>query len=949
MFYKLIARKRDEWLCSKECAIGSLVAFIQSQGKMRDAQVEAIKTYLYLKIACGSRPLWQLLTEGRFNIPIDFDRLEVSTATRRVLQDCPAALALWQFATMKDEGGNRNAPKVEQIMRRQPEAIDYEQVFRDIFFGINYPDYLFSIPMGAGKTYLMAAFIYIDLYFALSEPDNPAFAHNFILFVPSGLKSSIIPSLRDIQNFDPHWILPDPVASQLKSLIKYEWLQEDATGSKSNLVRNPNARKIAMHLATPGLMGLVAVTNAEKVILNKADKDFNIDDSLFSTLPEAERKAILEAREQNELRTQIGHIPHLCILIDEVHHASEDQLLRRVVNRWMEQENFNAVLGFSGTPFMDPAVPVRVSDEVAIKQKQYANVVDYYPLIDGLGNFLKTPVVRHTDLSSAEIIDKGLREFLDKYRDVEYAGGVTAKIAIYAPNIATLEEEVYPQVSAICADYGFNPSEAVLRYHRGDTKNKYKAPEDAQLEFSTLDSPLSRKRIVLLVQIGREGWNCKSLTSVILSQQGVCPQNMVLQTACRCLREVDNAQAETALIWLGKFNADKLNDQLVRQQYTTLEAFSSQKPHATVSLQRHSRMERLRVPPIDYYQMGVSYAETIIDDPTGHISERLASYTPPLKAAALITTQNLRGENVAFEPAASYESDQKPPSFGLWLHILAKESFGTLQPEALQPYLPQLKSIYDRLTTEHDQPRARADIRCMFVPRRTFSASEELIPEQARLLRLGAPSSPIEADKDRLYKFVPDQEEVERIVTADQHPDVTFTPEQIEQFKAFCRATGATFQLPSPVTGRTYHYLPYHLDSRLEADYFGELRTIIETYPKVEFYFNGDESLTEFSIRCYKRQGHAWKCLGDYYPDFLLLTRTAEGAIHRVIIVETKGEGFAAKFADRKTFMEQVFIARNNEQAGYPRFQFLYIPDTLSHDERILLTKHHIDTFLNEN
>ena len=36
--------------------------------------------------------------------------------------------------------------------------------------------------MGAGKTYLMAAFIYLDLYFANNEPDNPAFAHNFIVF-----------------------------------------------------------------------------------------------------------------------------------------------------------------------------------------------------------------------------------------------------------------------------------------------------------------------------------------------------------------------------------------------------------------------------------------------------------------------------------------------------------------------------------------------------------------------------------------------------------------------------------------------------------------------------------------------------------------------------------------------------------------------------------------------
>lgn len=57
--------------------------------------------------------------------------------------------------------------------------------------------------MGAGKTYLMAAFIYLDLYFAQNEPNNPAFAHNFMVFAPSGLKSSIIPSLKHIKEFDP--------------------------------------------------------------------------------------------------------------------------------------------------------------------------------------------------------------------------------------------------------------------------------------------------------------------------------------------------------------------------------------------------------------------------------------------------------------------------------------------------------------------------------------------------------------------------------------------------------------------------------------------------------------------------------------------------------------------------------------------------------------------------
>lgn len=50
MFYKIIERKRNEWLNSSDCVISELISYIEGQHKMRDAQIEAIKTYLFLKI-----------------------------------------------------------------------------------------------------------------------------------------------------------------------------------------------------------------------------------------------------------------------------------------------------------------------------------------------------------------------------------------------------------------------------------------------------------------------------------------------------------------------------------------------------------------------------------------------------------------------------------------------------------------------------------------------------------------------------------------------------------------------------------------------------------------------------------------------------------------------------------------------------------------------------------
>ena len=50
---------------------------------------------------------------------------------------------------------------------------------------------------------------------------------------------------------------------------------------------------------------------------------------------------------------------------------------------------------------------------------------------------------------------------------------------------------------------------------------------------------------------------------------------MVLQTSCRCLRQVIKNGQETALIYLNESNAEKLNMQLERQHHISLKEFSS--------------------------------------------------------------------------------------------------------------------------------------------------------------------------------------------------------------------------------------------------------------------------------------------------------------------------------------------------------------------------------------
>lgn len=957
MFYNIIQRERNEWLNREDCPIRSLLSYIEKKGMMRDAQIEAIKTYLFLKIECNNKPLWELFTEGDF-LSLDLDNIGLTKKARSILETNKAAASLYEYASLKDDRGNTSAPLLKRHIEEHPDEIDYLSVFRKLFYNVAYPDYIFSLPMGAGKTYLMAAFIYLDLYFSLNEPDNPAFAHNFMILAPSGLKSSIIPSIKNIQDFDPTWILPNPTASKIKNEIQFEILDAQKTAHKSNLVKNPNAQKINNHQPFEYLRGLVAVTNAEKVILDKIDKDRGNERSLY-TQEEWE-----EIKTSNELRAVIGKIPHLSIFIDEVHHASDGDIkLRQVVNRWTETKTFNSVLGFSGTPYLASADAVEISTELSLQNKNLSNVVYHYPLINGVGNFLKTPTIKTSDGDYETIIRKGITEFLDAYGNLVYANGSCAKLAVYCGRIDNLEENIYPVVAEIIGKYGLNPTDTILKYHGGN--NEYSVSEDAATQFASLDTPLSKIKVVLLAQIGKEGWDCKSLTSVVLPQKGACPQNMVLQTSCRCLRQVVRKEQETALIWLNKENAKTLNKELDRQQHTSIEDLNMRGVAKPYIVQRFSRMEKLHVPPIDFYQLKVSYQTLVLEEELDTATELQNKDLLSVGNSILIRQQDLEGKIIDkdIEIVRDEERD-KPITFNSWLHLIAKESFGSLTIDSLRRYDPQLQTIFDSITEikegvrhpkgEFNHREVRARIRKAFIPRRSIEVKEEVIPETASLLKIEKLVSPIEVADDSDY--FPSQKDVMQIVAGDK--GIKKLKESIETTIGTLRKMvnqEQTIQtlLDNPdsyeesdcgTNDKTYHYLPYRFDSKFEIDYFSSSLLAIIRDKQLEVYFNGEDELTDFKIRCYKQKGSQWSYIGQYVPDFLLLNRDAQNNIKQVIIIETKGEGFAAKFADRRSFMSE-FVKRNNEKFGYEKFNFLYIEDTLSPEKRDIQTIDAINQF----
>lgn len=963
MIFNQITIKKNQWLASDACTIKSLLSYIRSVGFLRDTQIEAIETYLFLKIAGQNKPLHQLFSEGFFLNNQDLSKISLTETAKKYLELNISARSLFEFSRIQN-GKEKLLPQLDKLIIDKPESLDYKNIFKDIFYGIDYTDYLFSLPMGAGKTFLMASFIYLDLYFAKLEPGNNLFAHNFIILVPSGLKSSIIPSLKSIEKFNPAWILPEPAASEIKNLLAFEVLDQPKSAKKSNRARNPNAQKVNQHLSGGSPFGLVLVVNAEKVILDRLD--------LSEQLQLIEHTEDEKDRQANELRNLIGKIPNLQIHIDEVHHAAKDDIkLRQVVTKWNFNGTINSVLGYSGTPYLSSADDIIINNDIKLRFSQITNTVYYYSLIRGVQTFLKKPKVKKAEkLTSIQIIQKGVEEFEELYWNKIYSNGTTAKLGIYCGSINRLETEVYP---FLINTLKINEN-LILKYHKGN--KQYKLPKENDLEWNLLDTRFSKKKIILLVQVGKEGWDCRSLTGVILSQSGDCPKNMVLQTSCRCLRQVDKETDESALIWLSEDNAKTLDDQLKEEQQTSIEELNSIGRKAGEQIiERFSRVEHLQLPEVDFYQLKVNYKTLVIEDKLdvySNIEYILFSLGLFLNTAVII--ESGFDPNISATRTFIYQIGDDTANFNIWLLDIAKESFFTISLSQLEEHSVILKSIFDKITYSkngflffndlYDHQLIKSKIRLSFSVKRDIESETEIIPKNANLL-IVEKLQPIPYSE----KVYPSQKEVSDILRFDT---TKLSVEELEkQITVENDRRKANFKAPAPedifapiapdivsplssvvkIKDKTFHYLPYDFSqSTFEKEILTQTFTLSHFQKKnLEIYYNGERFLTSFKIKCFFSKKKSWHFIGEYTPDFLIIERKKD-KIHRALIIETKGKVFAGDkvFQKKKYFVETEFLKQNNDKFGYKRFDFLYLEEQPSLNSTLSALDNKISEFFSE-
>ena len=435
---------------------------------------------------------------------------------------------------------------------------------------------------------------------------------------------------------------------------------------------------------------------------------------------------------------------------------------------------------------------------------------------------------------------------------------------------------------------------------------------------------------------------------------------MVLQTSCRCLRQVVKDSSETALIYLNESNADKLNIQLEKQHHITLKEFSSADNRKT-PLKRYNRMAYLKLPKVEFYQFKINYDTFTVKEANPAKDIEASADNARLAGGVIKTTDLSMDENKTIINVDDSEYGSESATFLSWIYGIMKGGFGTPSVAELMKFEDVLKAVYMAITYEKEGTRyysskynrklVDSNIRKAFCKKSDFITTEELIPKAASLLNIVNFTDEVYTDSPQDY--YPAQSNVVKIILDDEGK--LKIDQKTEDAIRLLEETGNAMmaavlraQSTSHINkDRSFHYLPYRTGSGFEQTFLKEVLSFDEIEKLgLEVYYNGDRAMTEFKIKCYRQDGGRWNYIGIYTPDFLILRRK-NGVIHKVIVVETKGSIYANDtiFKDKKAFMEMEFSKQNNNAFGYERFEYLYLEDTMTDSERIMKTHKKICDF----
>ncbi len=519
---------------------------------LRVPQFEALETYVFLKEFCENQKLWQIFEQ-------------------------------WYNKTGKFEGrASAGIGKTGQLELFGVTEVNQEiskDAFAKVFAQIkamqqDYPNYIFALTMGLGKTVLMATSIFYEFLLANKYPRNPLYCHNAIIFVPDKtVRESVID---DVQNLDKKKVVPQEYLSWLDANLKFHFLDDNS--SQLSTIDNSDYN--------------IIISNSQKIILKQEHKKKSAAQSLFgeetgkytalslktkmAALGEAAGIEDVEEEIQlinNHRFVKLSRLKQLGIYVDEAHHVFGQKLqedlmtstkatsLRVTINELAEQlkRTGTRVVGcynYTGTPY--------------VKNRLLPEVAYSYGLRDAIDHgYLKkvAPYALENIRDNTQVFCRKTIGDFWKNCGEKRVEGMLPKMAFFASTIEEAVTELRPAIENELVRLNIPTSRILVNV--GD--EHYTTNDDLR-EFKRLDTKTSEKQFIILVGKGKEGWNCRSLFAVAMYRKAKSTV-FVLQATMRCMRQIGDYQ-HTAYLFFSKENMDILNNELKENFNITLEDMS---------------------------------------------------------------------------------------------------------------------------------------------------------------------------------------------------------------------------------------------------------------------------------------------------------------------------------------------------------------------------------------
>jgi SNF2 family DNA or RNA helicase len=264
---------------------------LRTDAFLRKPQFEALEIYVFLKEFGDNAHVHQLFQQWAKNEGI-FSEFQTTGADRK--------------------GQGTLLPFMELEGEEQYQAIFAKLSER----ARSYPNYIFALTMGLGKTILMATCIFYEFLLANKFSKDTRFCKNALVFAPD---KTVLQSLKEIQTFDLANVVPPEYANFLRSNLKFHFLDDTAStigaqdGSSFNVIIS-NTQKIILKRRS------AAPTATDKLFSEKTGTLSEVYGELYEMLgeaaPETDADLAVNARFQ-----RIARLPQLGIYVDEAHHS----------------------------------------------------------------------------------------------------------------------------------------------------------------------------------------------------------------------------------------------------------------------------------------------------------------------------------------------------------------------------------------------------------------------------------------------------------------------------------------------------------------------------------------------------------------------------------------------------------------------------------------------------